>query len=297
MATDSKPDTVVLIHGLYLSHSSWEGWISRYEGRGMKVLAPGWPGMEGSVEELRRNPAPIAEMQVEAILDHYERTIRDLETPPIIIGHSFGGAFAQVLLSRGVGAAAVGIAPASVRGIRKVPFVTLRSNIALLKNPFARKKAIMLTEEQFNFGFTNTFPPDAAKAAYDSYAVPGSRNVLFSGVNAQLNPKTALQVDWSRSDRPPYLFVAGGQDHIVPASVNRANYDKYVKSNPAAVTAYKEYPTRSHFTAAEPGWEEVADFALDWALDPVAGILEPDASDSIDRRTGRLGRAAARSSS
>jgi len=275
MATDSKPDTVVLIHGLYLSHASWEGWISRYEGRGMKVLAPGWPGMEGSVEQLRSNPAPIAGMQVEAILDHYERTIRDLETPPIIIGHSFGGAFAQVLLSRGVGAAAVGIAPASVRGIRKVPFVTLRSNVALLRNPFARKKAIMLTEEQFNFGFTNTFPPEAAKAAYDKYAVPGSRNVLFSGVNAQLNPKTALQVDWSKSDRAPYLFVAGGQDHIVPASVNRANYDKYVKSNPAAVTAYKEYPTRSHFTAVEPGWEEVADFALDWALDPVAGIIEP----------------------
>ena len=69
--------------------------------------------------------------------------------------------------------------------------------------------------------------------------------------------------------------VAGGEDHIVPASVNRANYDKYVKSNPAAVTAYKEYPTRSHFTAAEPGWEEIADFALDWAHNPVAGIIEP----------------------
>jgi alpha-beta hydrolase superfamily lysophospholipase len=274
MATDTKPDTVVLIHGLYLSHSSWEGWVARFEARGMKVLAPGWPGMEGTVEELRRNPAPIAQMQVETILDHYERTIRDLDTPPIIIGHSFGGAFTQVLLSRGVGAVGVGIAPASVRGIRKVPFVTLKSNFSLIRNPFARKKAIMLTEEQFRFGFTNTFPPDAAREAYERYAVPGSRNVLYSGVNAQLNPKTALQVEWGKPDRAPFLFVAGGQDHVVPASVNRANYDKYVKSNSDTVTAYKEYPSRSHFTAAEPGWEEVADFALDWALAPVAGIIE-----------------------
>jgi alpha-beta hydrolase superfamily lysophospholipase len=132
----------------------------------------------------------------------------------------------------------------------------------------------MLTPEQFNFGFTNTFPPDAAKEAYDRYAVPGSRNVLFTGVNAQLNPKTALQVDWKKRDRAPFLFVAGGQDHVVPASVNRSNYDKYVKENPAAITAYREYPTRSHFTAAETGWEEVADFALDWALNPVGGIIE-----------------------
>ena len=36
-----------------------------------------------------------------------------------------------------------------------------------------------------------------------------------------------------------------------------------------ALTAYKEFPGRSHFTVGQPGWEEVADFALAWALDPV----------------------------
>ena len=28
----------------------------------------------------------------------------------------------------------------------------------------------------------------------------------------------------------------------------------------------KLYPARCHWTCAEPGWEEVADYALDWAL-------------------------------
>lgn len=274
MANDSKPNTVVLIHGLYLTHHSWEGWVSRYEGRGLKVLAPGWPGMEGPVEEQRRDPSAIASMRVEAVLEHYQRVIDSLESPPIVIGHSFGGAFMQVLVSRGLAAAGVGIAAATVRGIRKVPFVTVKSNLSILRNPFARKRAIMLTPEQFHFGFTNTFPPEAASEAYDKYAVPGSRNVLFTGVNAQLNPKTALQVDWEKRDRAPLLFVGGGQDHVVPASVNRVTYDKYVKRNPSAITAYKEYPARCHGTAFEPGWEEVADFVLDWALNPVGGIIE-----------------------
>ena len=35
-----------------------------------------------------------------------------------------------------------------------------------------------------------------------------------------------------------------------------------------ALTAYKEFPGRSHWILAQPGWEEVADFALAWAVDP-----------------------------
>jgi hypothetical protein len=40
---------------------------------------------------------------------------------------------------------------------------------------------------------------------------------------------------------------------------------KYDKAS--TVTAYEEFPARSHFTAGEPGWEEVADFALNWATE------------------------------
>src|SRR5262249_21264809 len=127
MSNGDKPDTVVLIHGLYLTHHSWEGWIARYEARGMKVIAPGWPGMEGPVEDQRRDPSAIANMRAEAVLDHYEGIIGGLESPPIVMGHSFGGAFMQVLVSRGLAAAGVGISAATVRGIRKVPFVTIKS--------------------------------------------------------------------------------------------------------------------------------------------------------------------------
>ena len=32
-----------------------------------------------------------------------------------------------------------------------------------------------------------------------------------------------------------------------------------------SLTEYREFPNRSHWTAIDPGWEEVADAALDWA--------------------------------
>ena len=34
---------IVLIHGLWLTPRSWEGWIERFQGRGRPVLAPAWP--------------------------------------------------------------------------------------------------------------------------------------------------------------------------------------------------------------------------------------------------------------
>jgi hypothetical protein len=44
--------TIVLIHGLFLNSSSWDGWIERFSARGFRVLAPGWPGVDGTVAQL-----------------------------------------------------------------------------------------------------------------------------------------------------------------------------------------------------------------------------------------------------
>ena len=41
--TSGKP-TIVLIHGLWLTPRSWEGWIDRYQKAGYNVLAPSWSG-------------------------------------------------------------------------------------------------------------------------------------------------------------------------------------------------------------------------------------------------------------
>jgi len=37
---------IILIHGLWLTPRSWEGWKARFE----QVLAPAWPCMEREVE-------------------------------------------------------------------------------------------------------------------------------------------------------------------------------------------------------------------------------------------------------
>ncbi len=41
---------IVLIHDLWLTPRSWEGWKARFEQSGHEVLAPAWPRMDREVE-------------------------------------------------------------------------------------------------------------------------------------------------------------------------------------------------------------------------------------------------------
>jgi hypothetical protein len=53
---------------------------------------------------------------------------------------------------------------------------------------------------------------------------------------------------------------------VSPLHINRTIAKLQHKS--PAITAYKEFAGRSHFILGQDGWEEVADFALDWAMAP-----------------------------
>jgi alpha-beta hydrolase superfamily lysophospholipase len=261
-------NTIVLIHGLWMTALSWEHWVARYQERGYTVIARNWPGMDGDIEAIRRDPSGIAGLGVTEIVDHYDAIIRELATPPIIMGHSFGGLFTQMLLDRGLGAAGVAIDPAPVKGILTLPLSTLRVAFPALSNPANNHRALPITPEHFHYAFTNTLSEAESQVVYERYAVPGPDHVLFQASLANFNPHAATTVNVHNDTRAPLLLIAGGRDHIVPASVTRANFKLYGKSK--AITAIKEYPERSHYTLGLPGWEDVADYALDWASEHAA---------------------------
>jgi pimeloyl-ACP methyl ester carboxylesterase len=254
---------IVLVHGLWLTPRSWEGWQGRFEARGHQVFAPAWPRMQGEVEDLRRDPSALNGLGVTEIVDHYDRIVRGLDRPPVIIGHSFGGLVTELLLDRGLGAAGVAISPAPVKGVLRLPPAQLRAAFPVLGNPGNRSKTVELTPEQFHFAFTNTMSGEDAEAAYDRYEVPGPGRPIFQAAFANFNPRAATKVDFHKDDRAPLLVMGNDRDNTVPASVSKEAAKHLAKSK--ALVDYKEFAGRPHFTAGAPGWEEVADYALDWA--------------------------------
>ncbi|GAB1813491.1 alpha/beta fold hydrolase [Mycobacterium sp. MUNTM1] len=274
--TPSGSETIVLIHGLWMTPLAWEDWVARYQARGFTVLTPGYPGIAGGpagVAALREDPSPLAGLGVREVLDHLASVVRDLPEPPILMGHSFGGTFVQLLLDAGYGRAGVSIDGAAVKGIKALPFSEIRATFPVLKNPANLHRAVPITPEQFHYAFTNTLTEAESQAAYDRYAVAVPGRILFQGGLANVTHDAATAYNFANDDRAPLLFIAGGDDHILPPAVQWENFQKNAKHS-TAVTAHKLFPGRDHFTCGAPGWETIADFALTWALDPRPGELD-----------------------
>ncbi len=260
---------VVLIHGAWLSAQSWETFEGFFKEKGHEVVVPEWPRKSGDVAELRKTAGNLAGLGIEEIADHLDGVVRALDAPPIIVGHSFGGLFAQILLDRGLGAAGVAIDPAPPKGILNLPARQLKAGAPALAHPSKRKGVVTLTLPQFTYGFVNTFTPEAAKEAYERYAVPETGRIFFQAASANFSAKAASKVNFKNGDRAPLLITAGENDNTVPASVSRSIYKKQKQS--AARTDLVEFPGRPHFMMIGEGWEEVAGRIYAW-LDEVGAV-------------------------
>jgi len=249
--------TIVLINGLWMTSLSCERWAKHYSNKGYFVIARSWPGMEGDVEQLRRDPSRFATLGVTEIVDHYEQFIRGLETPPVIIGHGVGGLVTQILLDRGWGAAGVAIASAPPKGVLRSVFRNLR---------FALKGS-SLTPQQFHRDFANTVAEAPSIAAFERYVVPAPNRILRQVAFANFSAGAPTTVRFHNDSRAPLLLLAGGEDRIVPSSVVKANFDLFRESK--AETDYKEFPDQANFTFFHQ--TNIADYVLGWALYRVNG--------------------------
>jgi pimeloyl-ACP methyl ester carboxylesterase len=266
--TNATDIPIVLIHGFWVTPRSWEDWIAHYESKGHRVLAPAYPGFEVEVEALNADPTPIEQLTVPAVVEHLESVVGELDTPPILMGHSAGGVFTQLLLDRGYGAAAVAMNSAPTEGVKVVPLSQLKAGFPVLKNPANRHRAVGLTYEQWRYAFTNTFSEEESRRLYERYHIPASGAVFWGSALANIHPgKDDTHVNYKNDARAPLLFISGSEDHLMPPKVQRSNA-KHYKS--ATITEVKEYEGKAHLLPSQEGWEEIADYALEWALSHAA---------------------------
>lgn len=263
MSNETRPDTIVLVHGFWVTPRSWEGWIDYYQQKGYTVLAPAYPGFEVEVEALNADPSPIEKVTIPEVVGHIEALIDELDNAPILMGHSAGGAIVQILLDHGRGAAGVALNSAPTEGVKVAPLSQLKSTFPVFKNPENRHRAVGLDFDQWRYAFTNTFPEAEARRLYERYHVPASGNIVWGGVLANLIPgHQDVWVDYKNDARAPLLFISGSEDHIMPPKVQESNA-KHYKSK--TVTEIQLFEGFSHLLPAQEGWQTVADFALEWA--------------------------------
>ncbi|KYH44678.1 alpha/beta hydrolase [Branchiibius sp. NY16-3462-2] len=259
----SRQPPIVLIHGLWMTPKSWNGWKSRYEAAGYEVLTPPWPGVSDDVAALRKDPSALNGLKIGTIVDHYADVINTLDEPPIVMGHSFGGVITQVLVDRGLARVGVAIDSAQSAGVPALPWSSIRAGFPVLGKPWKARGTVLLTPKQFHYGFANSLSLEEATAVSEEFQIPGPGKPFFQAASALLFNVGDTKIDYAKPDRAPLLFISGSEDHIAPPKVNRKNAQRY--RGKGTVTEVKEFPGRSHYIVGDRGWEEVADFALDWA--------------------------------
>jgi pimeloyl-ACP methyl ester carboxylesterase len=225
------------------------------------VLAPAYPGFGVEVEALNQDPSPIERVTSLQIIEHLENLVKGLDKPPILMGHSAGGVFVQILLDRGYGAAAVVMNSAPTEGVLVTPYSQLKSAFPVLAHP--GKKAVGLTHAQWHYAFTNTFSDEESQALYKRYHVPASGTIFWESILANVKPgRQELSVNYENDARAPLLFISGEADNLMPPSVQRSNAKHYTSNT---ITELKEYEGYAHLLPAQKGWEQIADHALVWA--------------------------------
>ncbi|MBX7454363.1 alpha/beta hydrolase [Mycolicibacterium sp. 3033] len=252
---------IVFIHGLWVAHTAWQPWIDYVAERGHHAIAPAWPGELPTVEETRDDPTAQAGFGIDEVTAHFARALAEFDTPPVVIGHSFGGLIAQKLLGENKAAAAIAIDPAPVKGVTGLPFTQLRSAFPVLGNPLNRGRAKALTREQWRYGFGNAVSQEESDALWEQWSIPSPGKPLFEAASANLHRHSPAAVDFANAARGPLLITAGSADHTVPRSTAAAAHRLYRTD---AITDFHEFDGRGHSLTIDHGWRDVADDALAW---------------------------------
>ncbi|MEU4235793.1 alpha/beta fold hydrolase [Actinoplanes sp. NPDC026619] len=254
--------TIVFIHGLWLHSTSWQPWQEFFAEAGYATIAPEWPGTPGTVAEARATPESAANHGIDDVTNHLLANLEDLDEPPILIGHSFGGMFAEKILGLGKAAAAVAIDAAQIKGVLPLPLSALHSTLPVFKNPANIHRAVSLTAEEFRYSFGNTLAPEESDALWEQWTIPSPGKPLFEAAAANFALHSPAKVATDNEDRGPLLLIAGGKDHTVPEVITKATQKQYRHSS--AVTDLIEFPDRGHSLTIDGGWREVAETSLEW---------------------------------
>jgi len=256
MASDrSSSKTIVFVHGMFMNPSCWADWRGYFGAKGYECHAPPYPFHDGDPATLRMNVDPrLGRLTFPEVVKSISDFIDTLPEQPILIGHSMGGLIVQKLIEDRRGVAGVCIDSAPPKGVTSFEWSFLWANLPTI-NPLKGPRPCVPSVGWFHYAFCNTMTLTETAIAYERFVVPESRNVPRSST------KSGGAINFT-APHAPLLFIAGEKDHIIPASLNRKNFEAY--TDRSSRTDFKVFDGRTHYICAQAGWEEVAGYVADW---------------------------------
>jgi pimeloyl-ACP methyl ester carboxylesterase len=255
--TDTLPKSIVFITGTFISNDCWDEWIDYFESEGYKCIAPAWPYKNGSSEELRNRSAEdsVASNTITSLTDHFAAIIIGLPEKPILVGHSLGGLLVQLLLQRELGVAGVALHSFPPGGVNRYWLSFLKAIWETMELFSSSKQTYLMPFNKWRYAIANGMEYEQQKELYYLYATPESKKIIREAFNC------VAKIDFDKA-HVPLLLTSGGNDKLIPASLNYRNYKKYATGN--SITDYIEFKAHTHLVFGVAGWREESECVLHW---------------------------------
>ena len=244
----SKRPSVLFIHGSFVTHLPFAGWMEEFAKQGWHCIAASMRGRLGIGPERAKGVA---------IKDYVADTLKVIDTLdqlPIVVGHSTGGLVAQKIAELGKCRAAVLLSPAPAGMLTAQP-VALPALIPMFPKILAGIP--MLPARGGCARIVLNRIPEEQRAAIHNALVHESgmayREMIFG----------TFKIDASKVHCPIYV-VGGEEDRVVSPALCKQTADRYNAE-------LRIYSGHAHWLLGEPGWEKIAGDTAMWLERNVIG--------------------------
>ena len=244
---------VVMIHGAFVGPWSLDGFAGKFRAAGYEVQAPCLRHHDKA-----KPPPDLGQTSLTDYAADLENVLEDLEAPAILVGHSMGGLLAQMLAARRDDVhAAILLAPSAPWGVPPASLFEIASAQAMLLNVGFWNSILKPDQHVAGHYSLDRMPPPERDAMFARF-VPESGRATFEIMHWGLDMGRASEVD-ARKVTCPMLVLAGSEDRVNPPGTVQRIAALYRER-----ATYENIAGMSHWLIGEPGWEKVADRALNW---------------------------------
>jgi pimeloyl-ACP methyl ester carboxylesterase len=241
---------IVMVHGAFVGGWSFEVFRQPFEDAGRRVLAPDLRG-HGAHEP--------ADAVIGVSMRDYARDVaalcRSLDKPPVLVGHSMGGLVALMAARIVRPEALVLLAPSP-------PWGLVGWNLEEAVTAFGAQMASLFSngavepsrELMRHYSLPRMSPAEAAPIL--GRMRPESARAVGETLNWWLDPFMTTSLG-SGLLPVPSLVVSGDDDQVHPPASGRLVAERIGGD-------FECVPQMSHWLLSEPGWDAVAELALDF---------------------------------
>lgn len=263
----SHPTPLLFIHGTLHTAECWDVHFLDYfaqHGFAAHALNLRGHGKSEGREKLRWT-------RIGEFVEDVENAVRQLPSPPILIGHSMGGFIIQKYLENHDAPAAVllsspspaGLLPTALRTARREPWIFAKVNLTLSLRPLIANP--QLVGEAF---FSNDLPEEQL-LEYWKQTQDDSFMAFLDMV--------ALDLPKPKKVKTPLLVLGAARDNMIAPSEIEATARAYS-------TQAEIIPDVAHNSMLERNWQAVAERILDWLNERVAAGASAQVAELADAK-------------